>query len=179
MSLGQIQYLSLPIPTATAGAAIALPILTGIGIQGAQSLLTRSDDSLLKRRPIPSWLIPTLFVFLTVYETVVATLSVAHVIPSGTLACQLSNRWQTLFEGHNADAIRRIQDAHHCCGFQTARHMAWPFPDNHGANACRNMYHRETSCLGSWRHDQQIYAGLILLVAVASFLIKVGVPSDA
>ncbi|KAL9588258.1 MAG: hypothetical protein Q9203_002933 [Teloschistes exilis] len=50
--------------------------------------------------------------------------------------------------------------------------MAWPWPDNHGADQCRSAYRRDTSCLESWRHDQQINAGLLLLVAIASFLTK-------
>ena len=52
--------------------------------------------------------------------------------------------------------------------------MAWPFPDNrHTANACAETFNREQGCLGEWRKDVQITAGLLLLVAVVVFLLKV------
>lgn len=123
---------------------------------------------------MPAWVLPAFFVGLVIYDTVIAQLSVTHMIPSSTLTCQLFERWETLFDNRDVDAVRRIQDAHQCCGFRTPRHMAWPWPDNQGADQCRRAYRRNRSCLESWRHDQQINAGLLLLVAVASFSAKVG-----
>ncbi|KAL8831442.1 MAG: hypothetical protein Q9170_005291 [Blastenia crenularia] len=37
------------------------------------------------------------------------------------------------------------------------------------------MYGRERGCLPTWRRDQQVNAGLLLLVAVGTFLVKGGV----
>lgn len=173
VSLGQIRYLSLPIEEATAIATLLLPILTGITIQASQASLTHSPGATSKPGSPPSWLFPSLFLLLTVYETVIATLAFTNMLPSDTLTCQLSNRWQSLFHNHDVDSIRRIQDTHRCCGFRNARDRAWPFPDHHGANACRTTYHRERSCLGSWTRDQQVNAGLSLLVALLCFAVKV------
>lgn len=173
VSLSQIRYLSLPISTATPTAAIILPLLTGIGIRGAQSLLTRSNDNLLKRGSPPSWVLPVFFVALVVYETVIATLAVSQMLPSEALTCQLFERWQSLWSNRDAEAIKRIQDAHNCCGFRYLKDKTWPFAGNHGAETCSIMYGRDRPCLPAWRRDHQINAGLLLLVAVGTFLVKV------
>ncbi|KAL8934320.1 MAG: hypothetical protein Q9216_005969 [Gyalolechia sp. 2 TL-2023] len=152
-----------------------LPILTAIGVRGAQSILTRTDDSLLKRRSPPAWILPAGFVVLVVYETVIATLAITQMMPSDVTTCGLSQRWQSLWSTHNAEAIKRIQDAHNCCGFKTKKDRAWPFAGDHGADKCSIMYAREQNCLSGWRRDQQINAGLVLLVAIGTFLIKGGV----
>ncbi|KAI4169592.1 MAG: hypothetical protein LQ343_005612 [Gyalolechia ehrenbergii] len=152
-----------------------LPILTGLGIQGAQSILTRSDNSLLKRRSLPSWVLPICFVVLVVYDTVIATLAATQIIPSEVMTCGLFQRWQSLWSTHNAEAIKRIQDAHNCCGFKTIKDRAWPFAGNDGADRCSIMYEREQNCLPGWQRDQQINAGLILLVAIGTFLVKANI----
>ncbi|KAI4092388.1 MAG: hypothetical protein LQ344_003453 [Seirophora lacunosa] len=174
VSLTQIRYLSLPISNATPIAAILLPLLTGIGIRGVQSLLpaSSSSSSLSKRRASPPWLLPTLVVVLVIYDTVIATVGVTQMLPSSVLTCQLSEGWQTLWTTHDGNAIRRIQDAHQCCGFRTTANMAWPFDGDQHAGTCRTMYGRERSCLAPWRRDQQIQAGLLLLVAVGTFGVK-------
>ncbi|KAL8924200.1 MAG: hypothetical protein Q9208_004164 [Pyrenodesmia sp. 3 TL-2023] len=50
--------------------------------------------------------------------------------------------------------------------------MAWPFDGDQGAGTCTTMYGRGQSCLGAWRKDQQVFAGLVLLVAVGNFAVK-------
>lgn len=63
---------------------------------------------------------------------------------------------------------------HECCGLHHIKEKAWPFQDqHHAADACATMFGRQESCFGAWRRDEQVYAGLLLLVAVVSFLIKV------
>ncbi|KAL8760596.1 MAG: hypothetical protein Q9184_003228 [Pyrenodesmia sp. 2 TL-2023] len=173
ITLSQTLHLSLPIPPATPTAAIILPLLTGISIQAAQSLFAHPTPSLSKRRTPPQWLLPATFLFLTIYETVLATLSITQLVPSDALTCQLSERWLGLWKAHDGNAIRRIQDAHQCCGFRTVKNMAWPFDGDQGAGTCRTMYGRDRSCLGAWRRDQQVFAGLVLLVAVGTFAVKI------
>ncbi|KAL9025133.1 MAG: hypothetical protein Q9196_005995 [Gyalolechia fulgens] len=167
-----VHFLALP---ATPIAAMILPILTGIGVRGVQSILIRSDDSLLKRPSPPSWALPVGFVVLVVYESVLATLAVSQMLPSDALTCELFQRWQSLWSAHDGDAIKRIQDAHNCCGFKTIKDRAWPFAGNKGAETCSIMYEREQNCLPGWRRDRQIHAGLILLVAIGTFLVKASV----
>ncbi|KAL8992398.1 MAG: hypothetical protein Q9169_007131, partial [Polycauliona sp. 2 TL-2023] len=179
VALGQIRYLSLPTPTATPIATLLLPILTGLTIQFSRTHLTNSlthPPSKRRASSLPPWLIPAFFLTLIIYDTVLATLAFTQLIPSDTQTCQLSTRWEHLFRTHSVEALRRIQDTHRCCGLRTMTHMPWPFPDNHGANACRDTYHGRTqSCLAGWRRDLEVNAGLVLVVAIVCFLIKVSI----
>ncbi len=51
--------------------------------------------------------------------------------------------------------------------------MAWPFDGDQSVGTCVKMYGRQRSCLGPWTRDQQVLAGLVLLVAVGNFAVKV------
>lgn len=172
ISLGQIRYLSLPIPSSTSIATLLLPILTGLGIQISQPFLTQSPK---RNQSFPPWLLPSLiFILLTIYDTILATLATTDLVPSESQMCLLLTHWERMFHAHSAEELRRIQDTHQCCGLKTMRHMPWPFPDNHGADACRDMYRNRTaSCLGAWRRDLRGNAGMVLVVAVVCFLVKV------
>ncbi|KAI9674679.1 MAG: tRNA (guanine-N(7)-)-methyltransferase (tRNA(m7G46)-methyltransferase) [Caeruleum heppii] len=113
------------------------------------------------------------FMLLVIYETAISTLALTHMLPPGDLSCQLERRWAWLFSNKRADEIRRIQDRHQCCGLYSVQDRAWPFPDrSHTAAACHEAFGREQSCFGGWRQDEQTAAGLMLLVAVITFLIK-------
>ena len=111
---------------------------------------------------------------LVIYDTAIATLALTHMIPPASLTCPLERQWELLFSSKNAEVIRRIQERHQCCGRRNKHDMAWPFPDkHHTVNACAETFKREQGCLGEWRKDVQITAGLLLLVAVVVFLLKV------
>jgi hypothetical protein len=98
-------------------------------------------------------------------------------IPPSSLHCGLKERWYTLYNWKDGDAIRRIQDAFDCCGLDTVKDRAWPFSFN-GASTCAKDFGRKNSCFGAWRKEEQIQAGLLLLVAVLVFVVKVLVPSS-
>ena len=111
---------------------------------------------------------------LVIYETAIATLALTHMAPSANLACGLDRQWGNLYVNKNSGAISRIQDVYQCCGLHTVKQMAWPFPNkDRDADACVNMFGRRESCFGQWRRDEQVSAGLLLLVAVITFLVKV------
>ena len=113
-------------------------------------------------------------VLLTVYETAIATLALTHMAPPSELVCGLERRWGALFSTKDADTIRRIQEQFRCCGFRNVQDRAWPFPDRrHSARACVEAFGRSSGCLGGWRQMEQITGGLILLVAIMTFLLKV------
>jgi hypothetical protein len=79
-----------------------------------------------------------------------------------------------MFGQKQENAIRIIQDAFKCCGLHSPVDRAWPFP-GHGveANACRVQYERERSCFDQWRTEEQLVAGMMLIVVILVFLWKV------
>lgn len=169
--------MSLPISRATAIATIILPILNGLGIQGGQVYVARSRRS--GRNNLGFLSRPTIVAFtvLAIYETVIATLAFTHMVPSDDLTCLLDRKWSQIWSNKDEGAIKRIQDAHECCGLNSIRDRAWPFPDkDHGTDACIKAFGRKKSCIGDWRQDEQIQAGLLLFVALMTFALKVRHP---
>lgn len=119
---------------------------------------------------------PTIIAFtvLAIYEAVIATLALTHMVPPEDLTCLLQRKWSRLYSNKDEGAIRRIQDAHKCCGLVTANDRAWPFADkSHGNDACIKVFNRHKSCLEAWRQDEQVFAGLLLFVALMTFALKV------
>lgn len=98
-------------------------------------------------------------------------------VPVDDLTCGLRRQWDRLYSNKDATAIRRIQDAHQCCGLVTPKDHAWPFQDkNNQPDACITAFDRHKGCLLDWRQDEQIYAGLLLLVALSAIGLKVCLP---
>jgi len=108
--------------------------------------------------------------FQLIYETVVATLALTHILPPDSLVCGLESRWLKLYGRKDDDAIRAIQDSFKCCGFRTLKDHAFPWGN---PSQCPGVFGYKESCLGPWRKAEQINAGLLLLVAVVVFVLKV------
>ena len=171
VSLHKTLTLSLPIPKATPISALLLPLITGLSLRASQYLARRSQGPFLSTNT-GLLLIPFLLI---IYETVIATLSITYMAPINDLNCPLDQRWQQLFGKKDATAIKRIQDAHQCCGLHSTLDRAWPFQaQNRPASTCREMMGRDRSCLGTWRRDMQVAGGMVLFVAVMSFGVTVG-----
>lgn len=157
---------------------VLIPILNGASITGSQihaSRVRRSNPR--KTAGFISWPTVTAFLALTIYETVIATLALTHMVSPDDLTCGLQRQWNRLYSNKDATSIRRIQDAHQCCGLVTAKDHAWPFQDkNNKADACITAFDRHKGCLLDWRQDEQIYAGLLLLVALSAIGLKVCLP---
>jgi len=164
----QLRYLSLPIPQALALFTVVLPLITGISTKGVHGLIQRSSRNEPYQLTIP---LLAVIGFQLIYETIVATLALTHVLPPSSLICGLDTRWQKLFVDKDAGAIKAIQDSFQCCGLHTVKDRAWPFPGT-SASVCEDIYGRHGGCLGSWRQAEQINAGLFVLVAVVLFIIK-------
>lgn len=162
----RIRHLSLPISKITAVATLVLPAITGLSLRQSGDI----DPARKSRRRFTT----TVSVLLIIYYTIIITLSLTHMVPPDDLICHLDRQWQHLYSAKKQDSIKRIQDAHQCCGLHKAEDRAWPFPDKrHGTDACLSAFGRQKSCLGDWRKDEQVTAGLILLVTVVAALIKV------
>lgn len=103
-----------------------------------------------------------------------------HISPPGSLTCALRETWQDLFHKKEGEAIRRIQDAFSCCGFNSVQDMAFPLPDQaHGADACVVRYERDQACFEPWREEERKVAIMLLVVPLAVFLWKVGIGNSA
>jgi hypothetical protein len=162
----QIGALYLPIPQALGLLTVVLPLITGISIKGVDGLIRRSKN---KHRQLTLPLL-AIIAFQLIYETVVATLALTHIIPPSTLICGLNENWERLWKAKYANGIRAIQDNLNCCGFRTVKDRAFPFGQ---PSTCARDFARSGSCLGPWRKSEQVTAGLLLLVVVSVFIIKV------
>lgn len=142
ISIQRIRTLSLPIPLATSIATLFLPLIIGLGLslKSGQSL---ARGSFLSTSDRISWTAVAIFLLFTICETIIVTLSVTYMAPASALTCPLEQRWQQLFSDKDGNAIKRIQDAHRCCGLHSAVDRAWPFPgENRAVTACREMLSR-------------------------------------
>lgn len=76
-----------------------------------------------------------------------------------------------MFRAKDGDSISQIQNLLSCCGFQTARDMAFPFPDKtHKADTCELRFERHTGCLEAWRDKERLVSGLMMAVTVGVFV---------
>lgn len=151
-----------------------LPVITGAGLQSAYRIAAHSNGHLTSAKPSISWSSFVAFILLIMYDTVIATLALTQMAPPNDLICPLERRWSQFFSSKNAAIVRTIQERHQCCGFRSVQDRAWPFPDrSHSAASCAHTFGRQQGCLGGWRQDQQITAGLMLLVAITVFMLKV------
>lgn len=162
----QIRYLSLPIPQSLALFTVVLPLITGISTQGVYGLIQRLSKNEQYQLTIP---LIAVIGFQLMYETIVATLALTHIVPPSALRCGLDARWLRLYQSHNARAIRTIQDTFECCGLNSLADRAFPFGN---PSTCAAVYGRNKNCFGEWRKAEQINAGLLFLVAVIVFILK-------
>jgi hypothetical protein len=162
---------SLPIADIIGGLAVALPALAGVALETVISLNERLAQ---KGHLQTSRIFQITVVAFLVFETVLATLAGTHISPPGSLNCALRERWGSLFHSKSSDEIRRIQDAFNCCGLNSPKDMAYPFPGNgRDANACMVRYERTTACIDPWREEERKVAIMLLIVPLAVFVWKV------
>lgn len=164
----QIGSFALPIPQALALFTVVLPLITGISTQSVGTLMQKSSRE-KRQLTLP---ILAIIGFTLMYDTAIAVLALTHILPPSALSCGLNERWTKLYIAKDARGIRAIQDAFECCGFKTVKDRAFPFTSN-SPSTCAADFRRSQSCLAPWRGAEQWTAGLLLLVAVAVFLIKV------
>ncbi|KAF2723984.1 hypothetical protein K431DRAFT_241534 [Polychaeton citri CBS 116435] len=173
--LQQINRFSIPIPNILTALTVALPPLVGIAV----SSLNAFDEHLSTKSRVPTSQIQhTIILVFTVYEAIIATLAGVHLSPQTNLRCGLQDKWRALYMAKDTAALKTIQNALRCCGFESMKDMAWPFPDKtHKADACMIRYagERDRSCLGPWRSRERSMAGLLMFVAVGIFLWKMAI----
>lgn len=108
-----------------------------------------------------------------VISIVLATLFFSNIPPSDVRNCMLSTVWQRLFSNHDAESLRRIQDAFNCCGYNSVRDRAWPFPNHQTARRCEEMYGRTLACGRPLRSALQRASGIEFGVVLMSAILQV------
>ncbi|KAB5585578.1 hypothetical protein GE09DRAFT_30202 [Coniochaeta sp. 2T2.1] len=161
--------LSLPISPASTISTILLPILSFLNTVYFSATSSRPLPSTSRRAALP----PTLQIIQTVLTTVLLTTFSSTLLPSQTNQCSLSTRWQTLWQRHDADTIRRIQDALGCCGFNSVKDRAWPFPNkNNPQPGCAAQFGRTASCAVPWGREMRSTAGVEVGVVLGVGLLQ-------
>ncbi|KZF19979.1 hypothetical protein L228DRAFT_32965 [Xylona heveae TC161] len=166
-----IRRLSLPVSSYLALTTTVLPAIAAFGGCTAHVLARCSREN---QRGSTIWSYASqllIAIILLMYETVVATLSLSHIVPVSSLRCQLDDKWLALFQRKKTDAIRRIQDSHQCCGLHSVMDKAFPFPAKDvEPDACTRTFGWKKSCFQDWQHDEQVMASLLLLVSILMFI---------
>ncbi|KAM0251102.1 hypothetical protein ACHAQJ_008347 [Trichoderma viride] len=162
-------HLSLPISSAVTILTVLLPIISFLNSFIYPSLLHSARNSSNPLRRLSPTILQTLQGLLT---TVLATLLFEDVVPSTTVECLLDNQWLRMFRGHNGESIRLIQDTLNCCGLNSVKDRAYPFPKT-GASTCAEMFGRNQACRGPWRSALHSSAGADFGVVVAVGLLQI------
>ncbi|EMC95456.1 hypothetical protein BAUCODRAFT_542127 [Baudoinia panamericana UAMH 10762] len=164
---------SLPIADIIAGLCVALPPLAGIALE---AVIAFNEGLAAKGHLQTSRVVQITIVAFLIFETVLATLAGTHISPPGSLDCALREQWQSLFRARDAETIQKIQDAFQCCGLNSPKDMAYPFPGNgHNADACMVRYERTTACIEPWRDEERKVAIMLLIVPLAVFVWKIAI----
>lgn len=168
---------SLPIADIIGALAVALPPLAGVAMS---TVLSLNDSLAAKGQLQTSRIFQVVMTAIIIYSTVIATLAGTHLSPPNSLTCALRERWTDMFRAKDAEAIRRIQDAFACCGFNSPRDMAFPFADrSHGAETCMVRFERNTACVEPWMMEEQKVAIMLLVVPLAVFIWQVCIDFDS
>ncbi|KAK1825955.1 hypothetical protein QBC39DRAFT_365568 [Podospora conica] len=163
--------LSLPLSPLLTALSILLPLLAALNALYHPSLLALSRA---KNASTAQKLLPTLLQALQlILTTVLATLLASDTLPSPARDCLLETRWKGFWTAHDAESIRKVQDALSCCGFRTVKDMVWPFPHGApggggpGAADCVARFGRTVACREPWQRAMQDSAGWDWAVVLA------------
>ncbi|CAM1504799.1 Fc.00g023900.m01.CDS01 [Cosmosporella sp. VM-42] len=161
--------LSLPISPVISIAATILPIAGFLNAFIHPTLLKQAHASPSRIYQLTPVVLQTLQALIT---TILATLLFEGVVPSQGLDCVLENDWMGMYRAHDANGIRRIQDTLDCCGLNSVKDRAYPFPKS-GASTCAETYGRSGSCKGPWRGAMQVTTGVDFGVVLAVGLMQI------
>lgn len=165
--------LSLPLPPASTIAAILLPTLSFLNTfyYNINSLSSTRVNS-----RVPVFFPQALQVLQTILTTILGTTFCSDISSASMQHCSLSTRWQQLWTSHDSASIRRIQDTWDCCGFNSVKDRAWPFPDKGNPQPdCATQWGRTLACGQPWAGAMKQMAGLEFGIVVAVGLLQVGV----
>ncbi|KAL7809847.1 hypothetical protein V8C44DRAFT_333614 [Trichoderma aethiopicum] len=164
-------HLSLPLSPAVTILTVLLPIISLLNSYIYPTLLHSAHHSSNPFHRLSPTILQTLQGLLT---TVLATLLFEDVLPSTTVECLLDNQWMRMFRAHDGESIRLIQDTLNCCGLNTIKDKAFPWPKTgQKYSACAEMFGRNQACRGPWRAALRSSAGADFGVVVAVGLLQI------
>jgi hypothetical protein len=109
---GLVLQFSPPAPVLGQILSILLPILTLIGLVlpgfAIKPLITQQHNAILSA--------------LGFFDTVILILGTV-LLRSNSVTCEFEQRWSALFQNHDANTIRGIQDRLNCCGIRSVPHQ--------------------------------------------------------
>ncbi|KAM0556823.1 hypothetical protein ACHAPJ_005883 [Fusarium lateritium] len=161
--------LSLAISPTLSILTILLPIAGFLNTSSYPRLRSVSKSSSSHVARLAPFVVQVLQALIT---TILATLLFEGIVPSGIMDCMLDKQWMGMFRAHDGRSIRRIQDAFDCCGLNSVRDRAYPFPGTAPSN-CAETYGRRTACREPWRGALQTLSGLDLVVVLGVGLVQI------
>ncbi|UKZ82063.1 hypothetical protein TrVFT333_009847 [Trichoderma virens FT-333] len=164
-------HLSLPVSPAITILTILLPIISFLNSYIYPTLLHSARNSSHPLHRLSPTILQTLQGLLT---TVLATLLFEDVVPSTTVECLMENRWSSMFRAKDGESIRLIQDTLNCCGLNTVRHMAYPFPrTGEKYSMCAETFGRDQACRAPWTAALRSSTGADFGVVIAVGLLQI------
>lgn len=158
--------LSLPLPLAVLIISTFFPILT--------SALAPFVTRYFRARKYGFSLLTILAYLLSLLPLILIVLAFVYGLPSSLFTCSLQSRWHHLFQLKNAQAIRAIQDTLQCCGLNSVRDQAWPFPSNTiDAGACQRTQGWNVRCLERWSRQASTTAGIVGLANLSNWALVI------
>ena len=159
----RVRSLSLPLPMYLPALNVLFTAVAVTVVPISRRLGTKIQiGKHIRRRLLRTFVIaPTLALY------ALLILSLVYASPSDLQSCAADQYWLRIFESKNEIAVRRIQSRLRCCGYNSMRDRAWPFPSrNVDARTCERTQGYYIACGGLWRQEQQVAA---VLCAIASF----------
>lgn len=153
---------SLPFPSAVPLANIA------IALTAVTSSLFTSEPTLSELNQYAKKLLNIIAYIIHLIPISLAVLSSTYIFPNDILACRTDTRWRELFMAKDGDTIRSIQSRLQCCGFNSMRDRAWPFPSAlHGIDAgtCERTSGFSDHCATRWQGQLVLAAGLCVIAS--------------
>ncbi|OQV07814.1 hypothetical protein CLAIMM_12187 [Cladophialophora immunda] len=162
ISWARITYLSLPFP-------LAFPVLSTITALIGPFAMAFAAKAKTRTLAI---LAPYFRYFLPFLPFAIFILSLVYGVPSDIMSCSLESQWTNLFRAKNEDAVRGIENALRCCGFNSLQDRAWPFPSHDvDVRACERTLGYTRRCVDPWRNQEQVAVGLIAVASLFNWIL--------
>lgn len=159
-SLVRIHKLRLPFPSWVASMEIVLTLVVVAAVWSWDRATLEHQ-----RRKLTNFMF-----YATAYVVLLASVGLAtwcaiNAFAADISSCTLELQWKRWFQNKNANAIRSVQNHFHCCGFNSMKDRAWPFPSRQNdADTCQKMFDFSTHCRPLW-HSEMRFVAIASLVA--------------